>query len=119
MTSSSPRLLPLTLLLSAGTAWGGLPEAIARVKPSIVAVGTLQPTRRPPAQYLGTGFVVGDGRHVLTNLHVIPEIRDSQHRETLTIFVPQAGGGAAARAAAGVARAAQPDPPLPVFPRHK
>ena len=36
-------------------------ETIARVKPSIVAVGTFERTRSPAFQFMGTGFVVGDG----------------------------------------------------------
>src|SRR3569833_3332421 len=42
-----------------------LPDTVARVKASIVGVGTYQRTSRPPARLLGTGFVVADGRHVL------------------------------------------------------
>lgn len=56
-----------TLVSSAGQS---LPNTIKRIKPSIVAVGTYYPTRRPPARLIGTGFVVGDGNHVVTNAHV-------------------------------------------------
>ena len=34
---------------------------IARVKPSIVAIGTFQQLRSPQFAFRGTGFVVGDG----------------------------------------------------------
>lgn len=47
------------------------PDTIARVKASVVAVGTMQKTRSPPFQFLGTGFVVDDGTLVATNAHVI------------------------------------------------
>ena len=47
-----------------------LPQTVRRVKPSIVGVGTFYPTRKTPGRLLGTGFVVGNGRHVLTNAHV-------------------------------------------------
>lgn len=50
-----------------------LPAVIERVKPSIVAIGTYKPTRRPPAVFLATGFVVGDGNTVITNSHAVPE----------------------------------------------
>jgi len=44
------------------------------------------PTRSPKAQFMGTGFVVGDGRHIITNHHVLPEIINYARRETLAIF---------------------------------
>lgn len=59
---------------------------IERIKPSIVGIGTLQKTRRPPAKLVGTGFVVGDGRHVITNAHVIPEAIDTAKLEYLAVF---------------------------------
>ncbi|SMC21019.1 Trypsin-like peptidase domain-containing protein [Desulfacinum hydrothermale DSM 13146] len=65
----------------------GLPDTVARVRPSIVAVGTYQAMRRPPSVFLGTGFAVADGRHVITNAHVIPEKLDKSHRERLAVFV--------------------------------
>ena len=53
------------------------PAGIARVKPSIVAVGTFQATRVPQFRFRGTGFVVGDGSLVATNAHVLPETLDA------------------------------------------
>jgi S1-C subfamily serine protease len=46
-------------------------ELIAHVKPSVVAVGSHDPARRPVDDIQGTGFAVGDGKHVLTALHVV------------------------------------------------
>lgn len=66
----------------------GLPDTIARVKPSVVAVGTVQHTRNPPSEFRGTGFVVGDGRYVITNAHVLPRELDQEHREFLAVFAP-------------------------------
>jgi len=63
-----------------------LPRTLVKVKPSIVAVGTIEPTRRPPSRFVGTGFVVADGRHVLTNAHVILAKLDREHRESLAIL---------------------------------
>lgn len=63
-----------------------LPATIERIKPSIVGIGTVQKTRRPPAQIVGTGFVVGDGRHIITNAHVLPEKINEARREYLAIF---------------------------------
>ncbi len=64
-----------------------LPDTVDRVRSSIVAVGTILPTRSPKAQFMGTGFVVGDGRYVITNHHVVPEVMDYARMETLAIFV--------------------------------
>lgn len=63
------------------------PAVIERSKPSIVGIGTLQATRRPPNQLRGTGFVVTDGRHVVTNAHVLPEKLDDANREKLVVYV--------------------------------
>ena len=63
-----------------------LPDTIEHTLPSIVGVGTVQKTRRPPAKLAGTGFVVGDGRHVITNAHVIPEKIDTARLEYLAVF---------------------------------
>jgi len=49
---------------------GDLRETLKRIKPGIVGIGTYQPTRRVPAQLLGTGFVVADGLHVVSSAHV-------------------------------------------------
>src|SRR3569832_1879809 len=64
-----------------------LPDTVARVKASIVGVGTYQRTGRPPARLLGTGFVVADGRHVLTNAHVVPTLPYEREQASLVVFV--------------------------------
>ena len=64
-----------------------LPDTIDAIRPSIVAVGTVIPTRRPPGMFLATGFVVGDGRHVITNAHAIPDELDFQRQEFLAVLV--------------------------------
>jgi len=79
-------------LLSSGTALSGeLPDTIDSIRNSVVAVGTVKPTRGlhqkgPPVVFKGTGFVVGNGRQVITNHHVIPEINDLEDKESLAIF---------------------------------
>ncbi len=81
----------LALVLSVTFASSGeaasLKEAIARIKPSIVGVGTYQESRRPPAKFLGTGFVVQNGRMVVTAGHVVPKSLDHEHRERLVVFL--------------------------------
>ena len=98
-------LMPLVLALMGGTVHADdLPTAIERVKPSVVGVGTYQETRRPRMDFRGTGFVVGDGRHVITNDHVLPGSVDSERREFLAVFVPADGPRAQVRGASVVAR---------------
>jgi len=63
-----------------------LPSVIQKVKPSIVAVGTVEKTRRPPSLFRGTGFVVADGTYVVTNAHVIPAEIDKEKKEKLAVF---------------------------------
>ena len=78
----------LLLLLACRPVWAQeLVETIAKVRLSIVAIGTFQPTRAPSSVFLGTGFVVADGRHVLTNAHVLPDHLDDAKFEKLAVFV--------------------------------
>ena len=60
-------------------------DIIARVKPSIVAVGFFKPTDAPQFTLRGTGFVVGDGNLVATNAHVVAEPVDATGGSVLTI----------------------------------
>lgn len=91
----------VTIMLAALAAMAGgmgsagaaeLADTIARVKGSVVGVGTWQEMRSPRANLLGTGFVVGDGRHVITNDHVVPGILDSKHNEFIAVVIAGSGG---------------------------
>jgi len=66
----------------------GAIETIARVKGSVVAVGTFEPTRSPQFQFLGTGFAVEDGTLIVTNAHVLPKLIEQAQREALAILIP-------------------------------
>ena len=100
-----PLVMVSLLVLGPGSVLAdNLPAAIERVKPSVVGVGTHQETRQPRMDLRGTGFVVGDGRHVITNDHVLPDIIDSERREILAVFLPMDGGRAQVRGARAVAR---------------
>ena len=70
----------------------GLPGTVAKIKPAIVAVGTFQKTRRPPTVFRGTGFVIGDGRLVATNAHVLPDKVDQDKNEFIAVFAANANG---------------------------
>jgi len=61
-----------TALLSAGPALAGaLTDVLPSVKPAIVGIGTMLPTRAPPVVFMATGFVVGDGLSVISNAHAV------------------------------------------------
>jgi len=97
MTYARPRSTKILALISgivallwAGAATAaGMVEAIKQVKPSIVGVGTHSPLGRPVNQLIGTGFVVGDGSHVITNLHVVADRVTPGDGRTLAVFVGQ------------------------------
>lgn len=61
-------------------------KTIKEIKPSVVGIGTYQRTRSPPISFRGTGFAVGDGMSVITDAHVIPDVVDTENRETLGII---------------------------------
>lgn len=72
-------VLQWLLLLVLHWAWSGaalaqLPDTVDRVKPAVVLVGSYRATDNPRFQYLGTGFVVGDGLRVVTNAHVAQRV---------------------------------------------
>ena len=97
------RLLPLIVsalvlaLVTAGPVLGSGREAaagrddhlaglITRIKASTMAVGTFKFTEKPPARFLGTGFIIGDGRRVVTNHHVIAPVKEKKRLFYLHIF---------------------------------
>lgn len=63
-----------------------LPQTLVKVKPSIVGVGSIQPTRNPARIFYGTGFVVGDGLTVVTNVHVLPPVLETAQLEQLVVL---------------------------------
>ena len=67
-------------------------DVAAKIKPSIVGIGTFQKTRNPSSIFTGTGFAVADGRHIVTNAHVLARELNSAQKETLAVLVPGAGG---------------------------
>lgn len=63
-----------------------LPDVVELVQPSIVSVGALSVGKRRVGRFFGTGFVVGDGRHVVTNYHVVSDKTQLREDEQFTIF---------------------------------
>jgi S1-C subfamily serine protease len=81
----------LCLMLSPAVWSASLPNLIDAVRPSIVGIGTAYPPRQPNVKgnrvvYLATGFVVGDGRHIITNAHVLNVELDVDNNQTLAVF---------------------------------
>ncbi len=74
----------LCILSPAGHAQ--LEETIARIKPSVVGIGTYQRMKSPALTLMGTGFAVGDGLHIVTNAHVIPETLDLERMEKQVVI---------------------------------
>jgi S1-C subfamily serine protease len=68
--------------------WAGeLIRTIEIIKPSIVGIATFQKTRSPPVNFMGTGFMTGDGLTVVTNAHVVPDLMNAENKESLGIIV--------------------------------
>jgi len=84
-------LLLIVGMISSSSLMAGLPETVAKVRKSVVAVGTYLPSRRPPSSFVGTGFVVLDGRYIVTSDHVVSKKIDHEKRETVAIFYNQDG----------------------------
>lgn len=61
------------LLICYAQVGAGLPDTVARLKPSVVLVGSFKATDSPRFQLRGTGFIVGNGQLVVTNAHALPE----------------------------------------------
>ena len=80
-------LFSAVVIVARPGAAASLVETIKQVKPSIVGVGTYQEITRPPSKLLGTGFLVGDNRHIITNSHVLPKSLRVSRREFYCIFV--------------------------------
>ena len=74
------------LALAPGLARAGLPEVVAQTKPSVMAVGLYNELTNPRFTFRGTGFVVGDGRSLVTNAHVLPE--ESAALQQLALQLP-------------------------------
>lgn len=92
--SPTPMLAAFLLCLAAIAAparGADLERTIEQIKPSIVAIGTFLKTRSPSVQFVGTGFVVADGRHVITNAHTVAKPLDTAKMETPIVLISRGG----------------------------
>lgn len=86
MADAGRRLACAALLSAPLLARAALREAIVRIKPSIVVVGTLMRSRAPAFELKGTGFVVGNGTLIATNAHVASVKLDDEKFEVLSVL---------------------------------
>ena len=75
------------VMLAAPARGAELTQTIERIKPSVVGVGTFLKTRAPSIQFAATGFVVADGRHVITNAHAVAKPLDTAKLEIAIVLV--------------------------------
>lgn len=84
-----------------GTVFSALPgtevmadlvDTVARVKSSVLVVGTYRSTDSPRFRMRGTGFVVADGNLAITNAHVLPEATENMLNMSLVVQVRRPGG---------------------------
>jgi S1-C subfamily serine protease len=79
------------LLTLAAAAWAmpaqaDLAAVIAAARPSVLPVGTYNPTDSPRFGFRGTGFVVGDGSLVVTNFHVLPPAGETEGGPVMVVL---------------------------------
>ncbi len=64
-----------------------LENVVANLKPSVVGIGTFQGIRQPQSVLTGTGFVVADGNHIVTNHHVVVDHMVPVDKEYLVALI--------------------------------
>lgn len=79
-------LMLLGLLGMTSLAQAELADLVAAIKPGVVGVGSYHPTRSPRANLSGTGFVVGDGKYIVSTAHIFTGILDSEKNETWAVL---------------------------------
>lgn len=83
----------LLCIALASSAADALPGVIARIKPSVLAIGFYKETQSPRFAFSGTGFVAGDGNLLVTNAHVIARAtEDDAGDSSLVVYTPGASG---------------------------
>jgi serine protease Do len=94
------------LALSIGLVQGalaGLVEVVEAARPSVLAVGTVNALKSPRFSFRGTGFVVGDGNHLITNAHVLPVATAADPDDRLAVVLAKPRDDRDVRAASIVA----------------
>ena len=96
MPNKPALLITAALLLAFSTifapARAEITDILPRIKASIAGIGTVHPLRSPRNKLMGTGFVVADGRHVITNAHVAPTLVEDEKGESIAVFLRTPNG---------------------------
>ena len=79
-------LMGLGLIGVATLSHAEVADTLTTIKPGVVGVGTFQPSRSPRTTLSGTGFVVGDGRHIVSCAHIFNRDLDSEKNETWAVL---------------------------------
>ena len=95
-------LAGLGLLLATGPgrtqAANALPDIVARTKPSVLPVGTFNPTDSPRFTFRGSAFVIaeegGRGNLLATNFHVLPDGAGGDSGPPMAVLTGPGGPGA-------------------------
>jgi S1-C subfamily serine protease len=103
MWKSALSILILVPWLGGTPSAAGLPDTLAKVKRSVVAVGVVALPARDNPRLLGSGFTVSNGNHAVTTLSSIGD-RGSGSKEEVGIMIPVAGSRVSFRPAAVVLR---------------
>lgn len=80
-------LLVIYCLICASVSAHSIVDLVEQVKPSVVGIGVFDPSRSPRAELHGSGFVVSNGRYIVTNHHVIEQPLDLNRKQKRVIFV--------------------------------
>jgi len=103
MMSLIKGMLLIVLTMSISDVSAELADTVEKFKASVVGIGVHTPTSRPQNTLRGTGFVIADGLHIVTNNHVLPKHLETELLEKMAVFVGS-GKTAKVRKAAIVAR---------------
>lgn len=79
--------LVLAGVFMTGSVRADISSSIAKVKPSVVIVGTFKNTSSPRFGMRGTGFVVGNGNLVVTNAHVLQQPSEQDVEAALVVQI--------------------------------
>jgi len=96
---SSRRAFLLAAASLALPARADLSALVTASRPSVLPVGTFDPLASPRFGFRGSGFVVGDGNLVVTNAHVLPDMKTTPPPQ-LAVLVAATGEMAQGRRAA-------------------
>lgn len=92
MTQQLATMLSIAGILFCGPLRADLPATLAKLKPSVVIVGTFKATNNPRFNLLGTGFVVSQTGHtsshlVITNAHLLIQSTEADKDATVVVQV--------------------------------